>query len=57
MQADLQKAGISVELVTYDWPSYITKSAGGEHDLIQMGWTADIPDPGNFWGLCCPVKR
>ena len=50
MQADLKKVGIQAELVTYDWPAYIAKSARGEHDLIQMGWTADIPDPGNFLG-------
>ena len=48
MQADLKKVGIEAELVTYDWPTYLSKSARGEHDLIQMGWTADIPDPGNF---------
>ena len=50
MQADLQKVGIQAELVTYDWPAYIARSARGEHDLIQMGWSADIPDPGNFLG-------
>ena len=50
MQADLKKVGIQAELMTYDWPTYIARSARGEHDLIQMGWTADIPDPGNFLG-------
>ena len=48
MQADLKKAGISVELVTYDWPTYLAKSSKGEHELVQMGWSADIPDPSNF---------
>lgn len=59
MQADLKKVGIQAELVTYDWPAYIAKSARGEHDLIQMGWTADIPDPGNFLGtlLSCQAVR
>ena len=59
MQADLQKVGISVDLMTYDWPAYIAKSARGEHDLIQMGWTADIPDPGNFLGtlLSCQAVK
>lgn len=50
MQADLKNVGIQAELVTYDWPAYIARSARGEHDLIQMGWSADIPDPGNFLG-------
>ena len=48
MQADLKKAGIDVRLVTYDWPTYLAKSSKGEHELIQMGWVADIPDPSNF---------
>ncbi len=48
MQADLKKIGIEARLVTYDWPSYIAKSARGEHELIQMGWAADIGDPSNF---------
>ncbi|MCZ0932700.1 MAG: ABC transporter substrate-binding protein [Oligoflexia bacterium] len=47
-QADLKKIGIDVELVTYDWPTYLAKSSKGEHELIQMGWSADIPDPSNF---------
>lgn len=48
MQADLKKAGIKVQLVTYDWPAYLSKSSRGEHELIQMGWSADIADPSNF---------
>ncbi len=48
MQSDLKKAGIEAELFTYDWPAYLAKSSQGEHELIQMGWSADIPDPSNF---------
>ncbi len=48
MQADLKKVGITAELMTYDWATYIAKSSKGEHDMIQMGWSADIPDPSNF---------
>lgn len=48
MQADLKKVGIQAELVTYDWASYIAKSLKGEHELIQYGWMADIPDPSSF---------
>ena len=48
MQADLKKIGIDVELVTYDWPTYLAKSSKGEHELLQIGWSADIPDPSNF---------
>ena len=48
MQADLKKVGIKVELLTYDWPTYLAKSAKGEHELLQLGWSADIADPSNF---------
>lgn len=56
MQADLKKVGIKVQLITYDWPSYIAKSAKGEHELIQMGWSADIGDPGNFLNILLSCK-
>jgi len=48
MQSDLKKIGINAKLVTYDWPTYIAKSAKGHHALIQSGWIADIGDPSNF---------
>ncbi len=48
MQADLAKVGIRAKLVTYDWPTYLSKSRTGEHQLIQMGWTGDNGDPDNF---------
>ena len=56
MQADLKKVGIIVRLMTYDWPTYIAKSARGEHELIQMGWSADIGDPGNFLNILLSCK-
>ena len=48
MQADLAKIGIKVELVSYDWPTYLKKSSAGEHDMVQLGWTGDNGDPDNF---------
>ena len=48
MQADLAKIGIKVKLVSYDWPTYLSKSRNGEHQLIQLGWTGDNGDPDNF---------
>ena len=56
MQADLKKVGINVRLITYDWPTYIAKSSKGEHDLIQLGWSADIGDPGNFLNILLSCK-
>lgn len=48
MQADLAKVGIKAKLITFDWPTYLTKSKAGEHQLLQMGWTGDNGDPDNF---------
>jgi len=48
MQADLLKVGITIKLVSYDWPTYLAKSRKGEHQLIQLGWTGDNGDPDNF---------
>ena len=48
MQADLAQVGIKVKLVSYDWPTYLSKSRNGEHQLIQLGWSGDNGDPDNF---------
>lgn len=48
MQADLAAIGIKVKLVTYDWPTYLSKSRSGEHQMIQFGWSGDNGDPDNF---------
>ena len=48
MQADLAKIGIKVDLISYDWPTYLKKSRDGEHQMIQLGWTGDNGDPDNF---------
>ena len=48
IQQDLAKVGVQVELLSYDWPTYISRSNKGEHEMIQMGWTSDNGDPDNF---------
>ncbi|HZW21739.1 ABC transporter substrate-binding protein [Noviherbaspirillum sp.] len=48
MQADLAKVGIRVELVSYDWGTYLDKIKRGEHDMAQLGWSGDNGDPDNF---------
>ena len=48
MQADLAAVGIRVNLVTYDWPTYLERSNRGEHSMIQLGWIGDNGDPDNF---------
>ena len=59
MKEDLEKVGIKVRLITYDWATYLKKSEAGEHSLIQIGWTSDNGDPDNFLGTllgCRSVK-
>ncbi|MCO4794576.1 MAG: ABC transporter substrate-binding protein [Bacteriovoracaceae bacterium] len=59
MQADLAKIGIKVKLISYDWPTYLSKSRNGEHSMIQLGWTGDNGDPDNFLNVllgCTSVK-
>lgn len=50
MKEDLEKVGIKVKLLTYDWTTYLKKSEAGEHSLVQIGWTSDNGDPDNFLG-------
>lgn len=48
MQADLARVGIKVQLVTYDWGTYLDKVKHGEHDMVELGWSGDNGDPDNF---------
>lgn len=59
MQADLAQVGIQAKLVSFDWPTYLSKSRNGEHSMLQMGWTGDNGDPDNFLNVllsCSGVK-
>jgi ABC-type transport system substrate-binding protein len=48
LQAQLKAVGITVEIVSYDWGTYLDKIAQGEHDMCLIGWTGDNGDPDNF---------
>lgn len=48
IQSDLQNIGINANIVTFDWPTYLNKTAHGEHDMAMLGWIADVADPDNF---------
>lgn len=52
MQAQLKAVGITVEIVSYEWGTYLDKTSAGEHDMCLLGWTGDNGDPDNFlWVL------
>jgi dipeptide transport system substrate-binding protein len=48
MQSDLAKVGIKVKIVTFDWPTYLSKSKNGEHTMAMFGWVSDNGDPDSF---------
>lgn len=45
IQSDLAKVGIETEIVTYEWGEFLKRAWAGEHDMILMGWVANIADP------------
>jgi cationic peptide transport system substrate-binding protein len=50
IQADLQKIGVVVTIVSdYEWSTFLRKIAEGEHQAVLLGWSADHPDPDNFF--------
>ncbi len=49
IQSDLQNIGINANIVTFDWGTYLNKTAYGEHDMAMLGWIADVADPDNFF--------
>jgi ABC-type transport system substrate-binding protein len=52
MQAQLAKIGVEVEIISYEWGTYLDKTDTGEHQAAMLGWTGDNGDPDNFlWVL------
>jgi ABC-type transport system substrate-binding protein len=48
IQADLAAVGITVELFTEDWGTYLQDTEAGKHSMAMLGWTGDNGDPDNF---------
>ncbi|SPH18471.1 Periplasmic dipeptide transport protein [Defluviimonas aquaemixtae] len=49
IQADFAKVGVNVEIVTYEWGEYLSRSRELDRDgAILLGWTGDNGDPDNF---------
>ncbi|WP_444994596.1 ABC transporter substrate-binding protein [Aliikangiella sp. IMCC44359] len=49
IQQDLKKIGITVEIVTYEYTTFLYKTRAGEHHAALMGWISDNGDPDNFF--------
>lgn len=49
IQADLAQIGVNANIVSYEWNTFLRKLAQGEHQSFLLGWSADHPDPDNFF--------
>lgn len=48
MQAQLKEVGITAEIVSYEWGTYLEGTDNGKHQAALLGWTGDNGDPDNF---------
>jgi len=48
IKADLEKAGIPVEIVPNEWGAHLDRTHRGEHEMALMGWVGDTGDADNF---------
>ncbi|MBD8004631.1 ABC transporter substrate-binding protein [Bacillus norwichensis] len=48
IQADLEKIGIEVNIVSMEWATYLEKTRDGEAPMFMLGWTGDNGDADNF---------
>ncbi len=49
MQEDFAKIGVDVEIVSYEWGEYLSRSRAKDRDgAVLLGWTGDNGDPDNF---------
>ncbi|MEP4645487.1 MAG: ABC transporter substrate-binding protein, partial [Lentilitoribacter sp.] len=52
IQEDFRRIGVDVEIVTYEWGTYLSKSRSIDRDgALLLGWSGDNGDPDNFLSL------
>ncbi len=55
VQADLAEVGVTAEIVTQEWTSYVADwqnnglDAGGGYGMAEMSWNFSSPDPGQWF--------
>ncbi|MDN3449611.1 ABC transporter substrate-binding protein [Planococcus sp. APC 3906] len=50
LQSDLEKVGVTLNIKTYAWPTFLDLVTTGKHDFGLVSWTPDYPDPDyNLW--------
>jgi peptide/nickel transport system substrate-binding protein len=48
IQADLKAVGVTAEIKSFEWGTYLDETQHGRHTTCLMGWTGDNGDPDNF---------
>ena len=48
IQKNLADIGVTAEIVSYEWATYLEKASKGEADAFLLGWTGDNGDADNF---------
>ena len=49
IQSDLKKINIKVNIISFEWNTFLQRLKRGEHQSFLLGWSADHPDPDNFF--------
>ncbi|NVK22393.1 MAG: ABC transporter substrate-binding protein [Kangiellaceae bacterium] len=49
MQQDLKAIGVDARIISYEWGSFLSRVAQGQHHSVLLGWNADNGDPNNFF--------
>jgi peptide/nickel transport system substrate-binding protein len=48
IQASLAEIGVTANIQSVDWATYLDKATAGEFDAFMLGWTGDNGDADNF---------
>lgn len=48
IQKNLADIGVTANIVSYEWATYLEKASKGEADAFLLGWTGDNGDADNF---------
>ena len=59
IQKDLEKVGIKVNIISYEFGTFLEKTKNGEHHAALLGWIGDNGDPDNFFSslLSCAATH
>ena len=48
IQSELRKVNIRVNIIEYEWNTFLERLTLHQHDTVLIGWAADSPEPDNF---------